>query len=218
MGANMIVCWSVKGGSGTTVVSAALAFALSNKHASNVRIIDLAGDMPAAIGMTQPTGPGIAEWLADDEADFNVLDNLVVPVTARIGVIPRGNQRVHNTAPHRLSALGQAVALSATRTVVDAGSGDCMTPLAQHASMSILVIRPCYLALRRASVLDHTPHAVVLVSEPGRVLGKADVESVVGAPVIAEISLDPAVARAVDAGLLAGRIPTLLAQQLANVA
>jgi hypothetical protein len=50
------------------------------------------------------------------------------------------------------------------------------------------------------------------------VLGKADVESVVGAPVIAEISLDPAVARAVDAGLLAGRVPTLLAQQLANVA
>jgi hypothetical protein len=67
-------------------------------------------------------------------------------------------------------------------------------------------------------VLEHTPHAVVLVTEPGRVLGKADVESVVGAPVIAEISLDPAVARAVDAGLLAGRVPTLLAQQLASVA
>ena len=63
----MIVCWSVKGGSGTTVVSAALAFALSSKHSCNVRIIDMAGDMPAAIGMAQPTGPGIAEWLAAEE-------------------------------------------------------------------------------------------------------------------------------------------------------
>jgi len=218
MGANMIVCWSVKGGSGTTVVSAALAFALSSKHACNVRIIDMAGDTPAAIGMAQPTGPGIAEWLADEEADHNVLDNLVVPVTAHIGVIPRGNHQLQNFSQHRLSALGQAVTLCATRTVVDAGSGLSMIPIAQYASMSILVIRPCYLALRRASVLEHTPHAVVLVTEPGRVLGKADVESVVGAPVIAEISLDPAVARAVDAGLLAGRVPTLLAQQLANVA
>ena len=77
MGANMIVCWSVKGGSGTTVVSAALAFALSSKHACDVRIIDMAGDTPAAIGMAQPTGPGIAEWLADEEADHNVLDNMI---------------------------------------------------------------------------------------------------------------------------------------------
>lgn len=214
----MIVCWSVKGGSGTTVVSAALAFALSAKHSSNVRIIDLAGDIPAAIGMAQPSGPGITEWLADDQADFNVLENLVVPVTPLVGVIPRGNLTVRTASPHRLETLAQAVQLSALTTVVDAGSGEGASPIAQHASLSVLVIRPCYLALRRASMLDHTPHAVVLINEPGRALGKADVESVVGAPVLAEISLDPAIARAVDAGLLAGRVPMLLAQQLANVA
>ena len=45
----------------------------------------------------------------------------------------------------------------------------------------------------------------MLVSEPGRSLRAADVERSVGAPVVATVSLDVAVARAVDAGLLDAR-------------
>jgi hypothetical protein len=39
------------------------------------------------------------------------------------------------------------------------------------------------------------------------VLDAMDVESVLGVPVLAEIALDPAVARSVDAGLLVTKVP-----------
>ena len=48
---------------------------------------------------------------------------------------------------------------------------------------------------------------VVLVTEPGRVLSARDVQAAADAPVLAEIPLDPQVARLVDAGLLTGRLP-----------
>jgi hypothetical protein len=57
-----------------------------------------------------------------------------------------------------------------------------------------------------------------LINEPGRALGKRDVESVIGAPVIAEITFDAAISRAVDAGLLASRLPSVLAKQLSAAA
>jgi hypothetical protein len=41
---------------------------------------------------------------------------------------------------------------------------------------------------------------------------------VVGAPVLAEIEADPAVARAVDAGLLRGRLPRSLERGLRDAA
>jgi hypothetical protein len=55
----------------------------------------------------------------------------------------------------------------------------------------------------------------VLIREPGRALHAADVERAVGVPVVAELDLDPAVARAVDAGLLAARLPRSLQRRLA---
>jgi hypothetical protein len=76
-----------------------------------------------------------------------------------------------------------------------------------HCDRSLLVTRACYLALRRAASLGTRPHGVILVREAGRSLSAADVASVVGAPVVAEIDVDPAVARLVDAGLLANRMP-----------
>jgi hypothetical protein len=44
------------------------------------------------------------------------------------------------------------------------------------------------------------------------------VEDCVGAPVVAEVSVDPQVARAVDAGLLATRLPRGLARELDRAA
>lgn len=56
------------------------------------------------------------------------------------------------------------------------------------------------------------------MTEPGRALDRTDVETVVGAPVQAEVPLDPAVARAVDAGLLASRLPRGLERALRRTA
>jgi hypothetical protein len=46
----------------------------------------------------------------------------------------------------------------------------------------------------------------------------ADVEAVVGSPVRMRIPLDPAIARAVDAGLLARRAPRALLRAVGDVA
>ena len=78
---------------------------------------------------------------------------------------------------------------------------------------TLLVIRPCYLALRRALNLGLCTDAsgVVVVTEPGRALGCEDVAAVTGLPVIATIPLRADIARAVDAGVLADRLPDPLA-------
>jgi MinD superfamily P-loop ATPase len=216
----MIVCWSVKGGSGTTVVAAALALVLAQRHEAGARLVDMSGDTPSALGMSEPASEGIAEWLsAADHPGVEALNNLMLPVTAHLGVIPRGHNVIVPSLVNldRLRDLAEVIAQSTMPTVVDAGSGLAAIPIIEHATRSLLIIRPCYLALRRASLLTTKPHGIIVIAEPGRALGVHDVESVVGAPVLAEIPFDPAIARAVDAGLLAGRVPTLLAKHLVNV-
>ena len=87
----MIVCWSVKGGSGTTVVAAALALILAQRHEAGARLIDMSGDTPSALGMSEPASEGISEWLsATDHPGADALNNLMLPVSAHLGVIPRG--------------------------------------------------------------------------------------------------------------------------------
>jgi hypothetical protein len=90
--------------------------------------------------------------------------------------------------------------------------------VAAGATRSVLVTRACFLSLRRALAAPVQPSQVILLREPGRALNAADIEDVVGAPVIAEVPLDPAVARAVDAGLLASRLPRTLERGLDRAA
>jgi MinD superfamily P-loop ATPase len=91
--------------------------------------------------------------------------------------------------------------------IVDAGTGAPLPELVDRADQSLLVTRACYLAMRRAVRVASTPSGVVLVREAGRSLRAVDVERSIGAPVVAQVELDPAVARAVDAGLLSNRLP-----------
>src|SRR3954447_24799627 len=58
----LVACWSVKGGSGTTVVSAALALAVA-ATGHDALLVDMGGDVPAALGVPEPAGPGLADWL-----------------------------------------------------------------------------------------------------------------------------------------------------------
>lgn len=74
---------------------------------------------------------------------------------------------------------------------------------------NVLVIRACYLALRRATSKDDGPDLAVFIPEPGRALGRSDIESALGCKVI-EAPWDPMVSRAVDAGILAYQIPKTL--------
>ena len=208
----MIVCWSVKGGSGTTVVACSLMLLASRSRSA--LLVDLAGDVPTALGVPEPSTPGVSEWLASPTADADALDRLRVPISETAGLIPRG---LGELVPSRWAELAAAL-IAGDSVVVDAGTGPPPSELVAAADHSWLVIRPCYLALRRAVALQVRPTGVVLIAEPGRSLRAADVERAVGVPVVAEVITDPAVARAVDAGLLATRQPRSLAHALRGAA
>lgn len=205
----MRVCWSVKGGVGTTVVSAVVALHLSGDK--EVRLVDLAGDLPATLGMPEPGHEGFGEWLAND-APLETIDHLTMPVRDRLDLIPRGRLTLDAHALSRLEHFARHAHDSTRDIVVDAGTNDyALDALLPHASTSWLVLRPCYLALRRAVNARHRVDGIVLVNEPGRALSSRDVANVLIAPIIAEIDLDPRLSRIVDAGLLASRMPSSMA-------
>lgn len=70
----------------------------------------------------------------------------------------------------------------------------------------VLVIRNCYLAIRRAVHMDyHRLDRIIIVAEPGRSLGEHDIHRVFQCNTINTIHVDPHIARYVDAGLLYAR-------------
>jgi hypothetical protein len=195
------VCWAAKGGSGTTVVAAAMAIAA----AAPTLLIDLAGDVPAVLGIPEPDGPGVFEWLASDAPPAR-LNALEVRVDRHADVLPRG--RAAQVPPTRWGELATWLRAERRSIVVDAGSvGEPPPAIVRAADHALLVTRPCYLALRAAVRQPTRPTGVVLVEEPGRALRAPDIEASLGVPVVATVLLDPAIARAVDAGLLLARLP-----------
>lgn len=74
--------------------------------------------------------------------------------------------------------------------------------------VTYLVIRSCYLALSRANrELRAREDGFVFITEPDRAITASDAEYVLGTRCVCELTTDPSVARAIDAGLLASRVP-----------
>lgn len=215
-----VSCWSAKGGAGTTVIAASLALVLSERAGPGVLLVDLGGDLPAVLGIAEPDGPGVAAWAAaGSRVPADALARLEVPVRSGVTLLPRGSTALVDE--DRASLLAGLLATDDRTVVVDCGTlaqGSAVAPLAAAATASLLVTRPCYLALRRAVAAPLRPTGVVLIDEPGRALDRGDVEAVVGAPVTATVALEAGVARAVDAGLLASRLPRGLHRALRAVA
>lgn len=214
----LLACWSAKGGSGTTVVAASLALLLARRGSTGSLLVDLAGDGPAVLGLPEPDGPGLVGWLAAGAAvPADALGRLEVAAGPALRLLPRGTGHLDASRGEILAAL---LATDPRAVVIDCGSEPTGVALAvaAGATRSILVTRPCFLALRRALAAPLRPSEVVLLTEPGRSLRGADVEDCIGAPVVAEVSVDPAVARAVDAGLLSSRLPRGLARELGRAA
>ena len=69
----------------------------------------------------------------------------------------------------------------------------------------MLVVRNSYLSLRRAVRMTGTHGAVVAVVEPGGALRGSDIMAALGVSEMTVLPVDAAIARAVDAGILAGR-------------
>jgi Flp pilus assembly CpaE family ATPase len=211
----LVTCWSVKGGSGTTVVAAAVSLLLARRLPGEVLLVDGGGDAPAALGLPDLGGPGVVDWLATPGLEPAALRRLEVDAGAGLRLLPRGTaagggEEVSGGVERLLDAVADVSAV-----VVDAGPPSPLAyELAAGATVSLLVLRPCYLALRRALAAPVRPSAVVVVEEPKRSLDPTDIEDVLGVPVRAVVPWDPAISRCVDAGLLAARQPRPLVAAL----
>ena len=215
----MLVCfWSPKGGSGTSVTAAAAALVLARE--GPVRIADVAGDMPAVLGLATDAEQGLRDWLrAGPEAPTDALDRLSSEVTSGLTLLPAGNGDIASAPPEAGAALAVALRADPRPTIVDAGvlgpqPANALHALVEVADAHVIVVRGCYLALRRAVHIDLTARATgaVFVDEAGRSLGVRDVTNVLGVPVLATVSLRASTARAVDAGVLPTRLPDSLAR------
>jgi hypothetical protein len=211
-GTVLIVCWAAKGGSGTSVVTAVLGLVAPPP----VLLVDLDGDLPHVLGLTEPPGAGVLDWVAS-AAEPSALARLRVPVRPGVELLAAGEGRADPSAG-RWADLGAALRACDGTVVADAGTGAPPLGLVERADRRLLVTRPCFLALRRATGGAVHPTGVILVEEPGRALRRDDVEHALAAPVVAEVSVDPAVARAVDAGLLRCALPRGVRSDLRSVA
>ena len=223
----VMLCWAAKGGSGTTVVTATLAL----ESERPALLVDLAGEIPAVLGMNPTDRPGVADWL-DADGGTNQLADLLVEIDDTTALLP--HRHALEPAP-RPSATGQATGVDRRwadlckwfedweadhegDVWIDAGTGTPPSALAEAAEHRWLVTRACYLSLRRAAGCSVRPTGVLLIDEPGRALRPRDIERSVGAPIVGRLPIDPRVARAVDAGLLISRPPHTIRRSLRRIA
>jgi cellulose biosynthesis protein BcsQ len=216
----LVTFWSPKGGSGTSVVAAACAIVLAGD--GGARLVDLDGDQPAVLGLppsgsTRPAPGGVRDWLAvGPEAPADALARLAVEAAPGFVLLPRGGAAP--TASGESGAALGVVLRDTGVTVADCGRADdpASRALVEVSDFSVIVIRPCYLALRRAATeeLVRAASGVVLVEEAGRALGAREVADVLGVPVLASVPVRASIARVVDAGVLVARLPDALARPM----
>ncbi|NLA34565.1 MAG: hypothetical protein GX868_02630 [Actinobacteria bacterium] len=215
----MLPVWSAKAGAGCTTVSLALAGRVTKRFGACL-LVDLGGDVPAAIGMDEPIA-GVTDWLASAHGDAPALHRLERPAgPSGLDVVALGDSM--SWACPRDLELVECLRDDARPVVVDVGDrfgsrSDSLTRLRNLVAsepQSVLVVRACYLEFRRILRHELQPDVVVFVRENGRSLDRLDVKRLLGAPVIVEIDHDPAVGRAVDDGTMLRRTPKLLGHQM----
>ncbi len=211
--------WTAKPGSGCSTISLALAARLAAKRDLDVLVVDLDGDLTAAAGVA-PRHDGVTDWLAAGSVGSDALHRLEVELRPRLSLLPVGSS--HAWPDDRADTLVRALHADPRLVVVDVST---VTPHALSSMQrlrhrlaaddpSLLVTRSRYLAVRRAQALPIRPTGVVLVREGGRTFDRHLIAEALGAPVVAQIDHDPAVARAVDDGKLVRRPPRPLSRQV----
>lgn len=204
------IFYSAKGGNCTTVTAAAHA-AIRASRGEAICLVDLCGDAPAVLGLAEPDGPGVLDWLAESSHE-GVGDLLAraARVTETLSLVHRGTQFVSGRP-----RWGELLALVSAHPgiVIDAGTGFIPDEVHAAADRSVLVTRPCYLSLRRAVHVRRATD-VAVIDEPDRALGITDVAHVLGVRSPIRVPHSAAIGRAVDAGLLLERAPRLFADMV----
>jgi len=211
---------SPKAGQGTSVVAAATALELAERMpSSRVVLVDFGGDQPDLLGVDATERAGIVDWLrADGDVTIDAIDHLLIDVAPGLTLLPSGATQLPNETgvvdPARCAQLVGSFGRD-TAVVADVGalSADPLSPgplLAVSGTHTTVVLRACYLALRRTAELPIEVQSIVEIVEAGRSLTTLDIELVASTAVSAKVRYDPVVARAVDAGLLVRRRPRQL--------
>ena len=218
----LLTLWSPKGGSGTSVFAAACALVLA--RGPGARLVDLGGDQPAIFGLGAEPRTGVTDWLeAGPGAPTDALDRLAIEAAPGVALIPRGDD-ARPLAPRPAAEAGAALAVALrdgpVPTLVDAGTADAPGGPGAARGVGRDDRRGAGLlphAARARSGIPRSPGAagLVVVEEPGRAIGAKEIADVLGRPVIARVPARDAIARAVDAGVLAHRLPDVLARPAA---
>ncbi len=202
---------SSKGGNGTTVTASSFAL-LSAQRGTPTILIDLCGDVPAAIGLAEPSGPGINDWLNESNLQsFAAFLSEFSPADDNLIVVHRGSPFVEGEP--RWAEFADALRTVSNNVVIDAGTTFVPDQVRLALTCTTLVTKACYLSLRRATNMAR-PTNVIVVKEEARALTSKDVAHVLGVPVVAEIPYQATISRSVDAGLLANRCEQLLGEHL----
>ena len=206
-----IVCWSPKGGSGTSVVAAALGLTIASSGRETL-LVDTVGDLPMVLGLPPGNGDGLSDWLlAPSDVSADALSLLEMPAGERLQLLGAGNATQEAINPERTVLAAELLSRSARLVVVDAGSAGPPDPWLVQGASAVMVIRACYLGIQAALARPLAlGTAVVVVEEPGRALRLSDVTAVFNGHKVVAVPWDPAVSRAVDSGLLAHRMPRSL--------
>jgi hypothetical protein len=197
----LIVCASPKGGQGCTTIAAVLAL-LAARDQRTV-LLDTRGDAATILGVREPQRAGtVAEAIAH-----------AVEPCHQLRIAPINGDSVDGDA---LTVVAELVA-SGHRVIVDTGTDhDVLHRFDPLTPQRLLVTRPCYIALRRAVGVPFVPDHVVLIAEHQRALTEHDVSVALALPVLS-VPYEPSVARAIDAGLLASRLPRCLPTPLSRI-
>jgi hypothetical protein len=200
---HITVCASPKGGQGCTTIAAVLAV-LAARSDQPTLLLDTRGDAAAILGVSDPAP---ASTFAD------AIANAVEPCD-HLRVVSVAGDQIDTEV---ISAISELVA-AGHRVRVDTGTDhDVLHRFDPLSPQRLLVTRPCYVALRRAIGVPFVPDHIVLISEDQRCLTERDVSLALALPVTS-VPYDPAIARAIDAGLLAARLPRCLANAITQLA
>lgn len=203
--------YSAKGGVGTSTVAALLA--LARQKETPIDLVDFTGEQIDLLDLERPPS------FQAERSKVQLLSSIEVKekLSYRRCLI-EGDQDPTATAAQVLDELYFAK----KDVVIDCGnlnqpSAGIQRELTRCAQSRLLVVRCCYLCLANSQKLDIEPTGVIMLKEPGRVLGLGDVESVINAPVVATISIDSSVARLIDSGFLKKRAPRRLLETFASI-
>ncbi len=202
------VIYAHKAGQGVTTIAATLAI-LTARAGRRTLLVDTGTDLAAVLGINEPDRPGLGDYLTNTTI---TLPDIVTPITENLDLITRGNHASELTA----ATYGLLTGGLGHYDTVTIDAIPAATEWVRHADARVLVTRPCYLALRHATSHPRPDHLVV-ITEPGRALTPADIETVIGTPVTATVPYAPDISRAVDAGLLTTRPPRSLTRALSPI-